>query len=473
MKEEPMSRAGSSHNGFTIHGDRAVMGELVSESEVGVELEDVEEVVKPRGGSLDLANQVRAHLESEGFEVLENSLGLVFHLPAGRSTRPVRIAKEDYEEILRIRFGGWRSLSKVDGVYHQGDGVIEVALRSDMPTGLVMRKIARMTGQNSDIREDLQDVELKVTDPRSSVTLRVGSGSRLASILLGPRRFLRARRPLTVRLESVRFVSTDEAEELMESITDSLTLQTGLLWGVPLSPQRLDMSTPVERQRRRREQGGDLSFPSGRYPHAPIALYRMGKDRRSSPLFRYWAYYQVLEYFFPIHSRSLAVSRLAKAVRSPLFDPYKDEDVVDLLSVIDGDSARLSEQEQLKLTLQSIVSEEALVTTLLKLGLEDVLRKKSEGLSREFVNLTAGSSVIQQLSSRIYDVRCRIVHSKSASQRELGPGLLPGTADEELAEVELPILEYLAEQALESVASRLDLRPWAQEESLEEAEVVN
>jgi hypothetical protein len=66
-------------------------------------------------------------------------------------------------------------------------------------------------------------------------------------------------------------------------------------------------------------------------------------------------------------------------------------------------------------------------------------------------------ALLSEVAVRIYDIRCRIVHSKSSSERDIGPGLLPGTHHDDLLRDELPLMEYLAQAALVSAAEPLVL----------------
>jgi hypothetical protein len=105
-------------------------------------------------------------------------------------------------------------------------------------------------------------------------------------------------------LGSARFVSptgvttTEEADGLIERVADSLSFDLQVRTGFTILPQRLENpDVTVRRQGIRRRTS--LTFPKSRYPHAPVALYRAGVERSRSALIRYWALYQVLEYFFP------------------------------------------------------------------------------------------------------------------------------------------------------------------------------
>lgn len=118
----------------------------------------------------------------------------------------------------------------------------------------------------------------------------------------------------------------------------------------------------------------DPSFPRNRYPHAPRLLYRLGRDRSLPPVIRYWALYQVLEYFFPTYANEDAMRRLRPHLRSPTFDPHRDEDIVKAISLA-GRSATSGEREDLVSTLEAITSSDELRTVIEHLDLEEALRK--------------------------------------------------------------------------------------------------
>lgn len=260
---------------------------------------------------------------------------------------------------------------------------------------------------------------------------------------------------MTLTVDPVRLSTTAGADELIEALTDSLSLQVGMRRGMLLTPRRLEDQEVVRSQYRR--PGGSLNFPMSRFPHAPVALYLAGRERTTSPLLRYWAFYQVLEYFFPKYARAEMLQRISQVVRSPTFDPHSDEDIIRLASVTEFSGARMGEEDQLTQCLSAIVTVDEVRRIIQECELVDRLADKKSSLSSQTVNVRS-EDLLVQLSRRIYDIRCRIVHSKSASHREGGAGLLPGTSDEDLIRFELPLIDFLSEKALVASSDRLDMR---------------
>src|SRR5690606_10717973 len=107
---------------------------------------------------------------------------------------------------------------------------------------------------------------------------------------------------------------------------------------------------------------GRFSFPRNSYPHEAVLLYQAGRDKSTAPLIRYWSLYQVLEYFFPKHTQADALRQLTRHLRSPAFDPFRDEDVLKAVQLATSAGKGFgSEEEQLLTTLRAITSPEEVV----------------------------------------------------------------------------------------------------------------
>jgi len=84
----------------------------------------------------------------------------------------------------------------------------------------------------------------------------------------------------------------------------------------------------------------------------PAALYLYGRSATGLPLLQFLAFYQVLEYYFPIYSKMDVLSRVKSKLRDPRFDRADDADVnrlIGLASQVGKGGA--SEKEQLRLTV--------------------------------------------------------------------------------------------------------------------------
>ncbi len=444
-----------------LEGAYRVPEKLVPETALDDEAEDPEaERVE------DESEQVPAAL-SELLELLRSSgvtaelvgdaphlLAVRFDLPAGRSTRPVLVRHAQAQVLLGHDVRSWRSLQRYDGIWSESEEAIEIAVRGDRLGPPARMLLERLTGTGHDADGETP-LRYQVTDDESGVRLTIGEASEIASVLLSSRRPLRT--PTTLRLDHIRVSTSDYADRVAEQVGDAVSFGLHLNLGMSLVLQRLENRETLLR-RRRLQVGGSFSFPKNRYPHAPVLLYQAGRERTTSPLIRYWAFYQVLEYFFPRFSRLEAVRTLSRHLRTPTFDAHREEDVLKILDLAASTGAGSnSEADHLLVTVQAIVSPNEILDLITELDLRQQVTDSRSELSSRTLTLRPHAALHSELSQRIYDIRCRIVHSKSASQRETGPGLLPGTHHDDLVASELPLIEYLAQQALVSAAEQLRL----------------
>jgi hypothetical protein len=426
---KPVSTAASSE--AATHPSEEEPAELVSE--VGTDdtvTDDADaSVAEPLGAAepprslLELAETLRnqgidAQVEKSNFS---DRYSVAFDLDAGRSKRPVRIGQGDATALDGVDISQWRSLERY-----------EVALRGDRvsPISIAVQRLIQAVQDQSSAEDD----QLALIDEGTGIRATIGRGTPLTQALMG------RSAAYTLRLDSVNVRSTKAADRVVEQVTDSLSLDLAMSVGIALTPRRLESRRAIRRTRPAARR--PLSFPRNAYPHAPVALYQAGRDRGTSPLIRYWSFYQVLEYFFPTYHQAEALRHLQRHLRSPVFDPHNHADVLKAVELATnaGHNAA-SEQEQLNVTLRAIVSPEEVQALV-------------GDASPEF---------LARLAARVYDIRCQIVHSKSSSPRGEGPGLLPGTHHDDLVAAELPLISFLAEQALAASAQRLMLPSLASE----------
>lgn len=432
--------------------------QLVSQDvdEMDEDLSD-DNYLNPRNELTSDLQRVKQELESLGFEydirVSDGKLlSLSFNLPAGRSKRKIYIAKEAISSLVEINLAAWKSLEKYDGVWNENDGTIAIRLRAS--DGMSLWKLRRLINEWRDETFDYRgSTHFDMKDPASGLAIRVGVNHSDVDVLLRGRN----RTPLlSMTVSNTGIQKTADADELIELLVDSVSFDFLVSYGVSLLPQRLESRVSRELPHTSNSKK-EPSFPVNAYPRAAIALYQAGRDRFSSPLIRYWAYYQVLEYFFPRFSQDKAVRQLSRLLRNPGFDPHSNDQIlkaVDLAVAVSKGHG--SEEEQLYTTISSIVDSTEITELIDDLGIGSVLSKRSE-ISQKTVKTSDRTEVLQQLSQRIYDIRCSIVHSKHSNSRTSGPGLLPGTHHDDFIASELPLIEYLARQALFASAERLVL----------------
>ena len=180
-----------------------------------------------------------------------------------------------------------------------------------------------------------------------------------------------------------------------------------------------------------------------------MSLYWFAQKNIESPIFAFFAFYQVLEYYFPIYSTIEAKNRIKNLFRDPNFSIDSETDMIKLLNVITAKNADSigDEREQLNNVLRNITTGEEIIEYINSMDFlkEYYTDKKSNKLSDEKLSLSDSNGIISKVSARIYDIRCRIVHNKAS---EIHKKILPVTQEEDYLRNEIYLLKFLARKSI-------------------------
>jgi len=170
------------------------------------------------------------------------------------------------------------------------------------------------------------------------------------------------------------------------------------------------------------------------------------------PLLQFLAYYQVIEYFYPVYSQAEAHRKLKSILKSPTFRSERDSDISRVLAAIHvtRSGAYGDERSQLKATLTECVDPDVLRNFLV----EDAERKtflssKTKGLTdHKLLIETAGADLRSEVAERLYEIRCKIVHTKVDSRTGELELLLPFSKEAEQLSYDIELAQFLAQQVL-------------------------
>jgi hypothetical protein len=175
------------------------------------------------------------------------------------------------------------------------------------------------------------------------------------------------------------------------------------------------------------------------------------------PLVRFLAYYQILEYYFPIYSRSKAITTLREKLKE-IFGRVKDSDVADVVDAMRVNRRAMlgGEKDQLAHTIEHCVD-----PVELRSFLEDTEERtrfygSDEALKISTINIPIGGSSYDprsEVALRVYEIRNRIVHTKSQHD-DLDP-LLPFDPEVALLKHDIRLMHFLARSVLTASARPL------------------
>lgn len=331
---------------------------------------------------------------------------------------------------------------------------IEPVIRHMAPSGFFMRKLGRLFCEDEGEQDEYARYELDKSE--NGIIISIGGASIEFAILSFAKdrmpRFEFARRRPTIRIENIDINQHDKAKNILEKVGNSVLFKLDLSTNVGF---KLTEDRDIRRgyfKRKKEQVDLDKSFPNYEYDNEPMSLYWYAKSAIDMPLLQFLALYQILEFYFPIFSNKNAHSTIKNIIKDPRFNPNKDSDITKIVSTLNLNKNQLgfgSELEQLKSTIQDCVTTEEIrdyINADTEM-LEFFKGKKAKGLASKILNLESKSSdLINEVSERIYEIRCRVVHTKSSDKNyDL---LVPSSPELKNLIYDISILEMIVKKVL-------------------------
>ncbi len=411
-------------------------------------------------------NNIESNIAEGFYDDGERYKYITFKFPVARNWDEIRLYDDtNFESIIRSDFIKYRGISNYEAIWSQELKCIECEIETynfQAPNRYLLKKLApffKVVDEYKDERGAVYPSELLIysdsdkqvylgQSTKEFAFLSMYKDGRRIDLDEGKNRF-----KITLKIKSITVTTEERARAILEKISNTLFYQMDILYDFPISlcPRR---ESRIERFRKAMLRGKtdieskDLTLEY-EYDKVPMSLYWFAKNNSTSPIFMYFALYQVLEYYYPIYSAIQVKSKVQNIIKDPAFNVNKDADIIRLLTIMKTNKAGDfgDEREQLSTTLRHIVSGEEISSYIKE---RDFLNsyyqsKDSQKLSNTKIRLNDNIGILDDLSERIYDIRCRIVHNKAS---ETLSKILPMTKDENHLANDVEILMFLARKAI-------------------------
>lgn len=397
---------------------------------------------------------------------------LVLSFPNGRATRQVRIFEtDDALALLAIDFENISFITDYEAVanYHAGEleaKIVPVGNRPTPLTGAWRIPGAEDLDMPSEVEDEREQREMearrrfrgpkmwRLVVAKDGVEIEISPASDFFKAL--------ASGPVTsspsLKIRGLSITTQDDAQRVLEEVVNSYLLDLDLRYQVGLTLAR--MRTPTVRVRRTvSRQAPD--FPTNRYAQEPLALYFYGRSATGMPLLEFLAYYQVLEFYFPGFAQEDVARRVRAQLNDPRFDKNNDSYISRLIS-ISAAAGKTSgpERDQLRTAIRACVDLEAVTAFIHRDDrTQDHFCRKNQSVSGLSPLRPQGGQgdLRDQIADRIYDIRCRVVHTKSDSAESGVELLLPSSHEARALMPDVDLVRFLAEQVLVNRAVPLRL----------------
>jgi hypothetical protein len=367
-------------------------------------------------------------------------------IPCGRETRKlIAVRAEGVSKLLATQFESTIYLGRYEAILDRAKKRIEARVRPAGPLGL-----------NSRIERWVQSLPDHERSSSRAIWPEGPSGLKLSLGLCTSdfRPFADVPRSLplqTFAIEGVNATRHDDALSLLERVSNAAFFALDLSHSLPLQIGRARPEYVPALPARAKSQPLPLAFPQYEYDSDPISLYWYAKSARGMPLLQYLAFYQVLEFYFPTYSKREVGRKLQATLKDPSFRADRDVDITRILSIVGSSKGGAfgTEKEQLKATITECVEP----SDLTDFFLVDEARKSffagaQKGLTTKRLNFSNPNLDIRSdVAELIYDIRCKIVHTKQgeATEEKL---LLPLSPEADLLRRNIELIQFVAQKAI-------------------------
>lgn len=401
-----------------------------------------------------------ARIECEVVEAQddENNDTIVVSLQDGHKKRQILISSHsEAKNLSRYQFEKYRFLSGYQAIYSYEDNYIE-AILIRLEQNSIESIFERLFGlesinffddqnkfYNADARLPILEVHHDLSD-QSSITISISPTSKLARLLLKDTSDF----AISLKLRGLKISQHDETVRYLKDYANAVLFQIDLSTEIPLALKRTQSQEQTILSHYP-QNSVEIEYPRSKYDKEAISLYWYARSASGMPLLQYLAYYQIIEFYFPIYSQLKAKNIIQNILKTPGFNVHSDIEIVKILNIAKSGLVQGigNERKQLEATLQ-----ECLNITSLKAFIDENQEmkkffKEDKILNVEKLSIDANDDVLRSnVVKRIYEIRCRIVHSKTESDVENVKSIYPFTKEESSLKHDLKLVHYIAKEIL-------------------------
>lgn len=391
-------------------------------------------------------------------ESLFKTDGLLVQIPEERDFRSILILDdEEIDTVINSSFEKYRFIKGYEGIWSPELKVAECEIQSNdpyRPSRIILTRLLRFLSKDSD--EKRNSITIKYTD---NISVTIGESSQEFSILTNFRRDVIVSRGRlfsrsTIRIEGLNVSTHNEAKENLIKISNSIFFPLDMSINIPIHlsiDRELFRELRIARRKIINEEF-QLNSTKYEYDQEPMSIYWYARTATNMPLLQYLAFYQVLEFYFPVYSYKEAQQKIRNTIKDPLFSVDNENDLSKIIQIIQSSSKGKTigdEKSQLNATIQNSIDNDSL-----KAFIEESeerrdffdVQKKSKSLAKQNISIkNKDNDIRNEVANRIYEIRCRIVHTKDEAQYEL---LLPFSPDIVNLKYDLELIEFLARKVL-------------------------
>lgn len=414
-----------------------------------------------------LIRQIEARCTGANIECVLGENGFIFdndltvYFPSGRDKRRRYVFDiEDAETLLSIEFENLRYVEGYEAYYYIDTGIIHASVLCDSQfLGALShsdaehksRTLERIFGQNLLNLDPFQVVVKQNPDDADSAEILLQPKSPTSTYLTRG-----VSGALEVIISNVKTHDHKGVLNCLESLSDSFFFQIEAETDTSFYLAR----TSKWRPRVSKAVSGEYLFPTTRYSRQAMVCYWYALSAKEMPLMQYIGFYQAIEFFFPWYSQQSATRAIRNVLKLPSFRTDNDEDIVKIISAVRlSRGSTGSEKSQLHETIKSCVLEDDIKSFLRSDSEKKDFFAKNKELKVQKISVESESAdILREIADRIYQLRCKIVHTKMIDSESNDDPILPFTKEEALLDQDIQLIKFVATRVISASGTHLDLR---------------
>lgn len=374
----------------------------------------------------------------------------------GKETRSLVITDEDIGKYKDLDFGKWVYLADFDAIASYDDGYIEACI--DSPNRIMFGALRLLERINQD--SDEKEKKVARTDREKPAVILEKRGVKIE--LSAPSEEMELLSSdvseVSLKIRGLNFTKHDEAVSFLERISNSLFFDLEANSNVTFVLKRQRKRSKLNRSKRRVRI--NINFPRFEYDREPMSLFWFSRTAVGMPLIQFLALYQVVEFYFPTYSTREAKRKLKSIVKDPIFKVDRDADIGKLLNAVKASKwgGIGSEREQLRATLEECLDADELREFIEEnSGRKEFLSKSHVGLCSEKISTHEKVDPRHSVANAIYEIRCKIVHTKGDTGVEGDDRILPFGKEADKLDYYIELVDFVARKVLITANGPLDL----------------
>lgn len=383
---------------------------------------------------------------------------LVIKLPDGAEGLRVVLTPASSASLRRVDFAELFAVAPFEAIYYRPAKRLEATISTrPMPLSMLARRIPGMTTSENAEHESMlyvgQNYRASMSVSGDRYTISMSDATDMYHALLSRHR----RIVFTVKLEGIDLVKPSHALEALDTYIKSFFFDLDARYNIPLQlRERRDTAyRPISDISR-----DPPSFPKNMYASGALELYMYGRAARSLPLLEFLAYYQAIEYFFPVFARRETIQRVRATMRDPRFNVGDDLHISRVIEHAAAAGTRgSSERIQLRDTVRACIDS----------GFVEDFVRRDDAIQKHFTHKEQAVQGVRrlilhegqpdyrdQVADRVYDIRCRVVHTKGDGGAEGLELLLPSSPEAHALRYDIDLLREIARRVIISQSEALD-----------------